>query len=379
MKLPLDKIKVLDFTRLIPGPWGARLLADMGAEVTKVEDSKRPDTINDYPPYEFDGESSLSILVNLHKKRLCLDFSHKKAKAILKEIIKNSDVLLESFRPGVMKRYGLDAKTLHRINPKLIYVSITGYGQNSNLSHQAGHDLNFMAVSGMLNLFTNSNQSLQKTLPSYPFADFVGGGLMAAMKIVLALYERNLGKRKIYIDHGMVENLVELHPELLTRQKLPFEMLSGTLARYHVYSAIGGELFALAALEDKFWHVFCKKADVPHLSHIGFDAKKNKKAITELEKLFKQNTAQFWRNFCKKNDVCLTPVQNKTDLQKQGYLKPITIQCGTKKIKGAINKTETRKQAKYAKKCQDSVAILKKLGYSAKEIKTMQLEKIIGE
>ncbi len=296
---------VLDFSRLIPGPFCTKILADMGARVIKIEDKNRPDGIRLLAATAY--KNPFDDYLNGKKKRLILDWQ---ATADVKKIlvlVKKADVLVESFRPGVMAALGFSAVKLHKINPGLIYVSLTGYGQKGELAQKAGHDINFMAESGMLKDFL-------PVLPRFQIADFVGGGLFAALEILAAMIAQ---KKRLKIDVSMTDSLKYLaaHQDLFGMNDV-MRLISGKLARYHLYESADGVTIALGALEEKFWQRFCEALEgaggsrtaPTRLSSVGFDPQKNQEAILELQKVFAAHDAKYWKRFSNKHDVCLTVV-----------------------------------------------------------------------
>jgi len=200
----LKGIKVLDFSTLLPGPLASLFLAETGAEVIKIEKPLIGDEMRSSYPKWNDESISFSML-NRGKKSLCLDLKDKNSLKVLKPLIEKADILIEQFRPGVMKRLGLDYANIKKINNKIIYVSITGYGQTGPKKMLAGHDLNYIGNTGLLSLSMGSNENT--TVPPALVADIAGGSYPAIINILLALRKRDLHQTGSYLDISMSDNL----------------------------------------------------------------------------------------------------------------------------------------------------------------------------
>lgn len=368
---PLKGIRVLDFSRLIPGPFCTKILSDLGAEVVKIEDKNRPDDIEKFAPVSRDGISVLGLYLNKNKKRLAIDFKAPKGRQILKKLILKSDVLVESFRPGVMGRLGLAAGAVHKINPRIVYASITGYGQRSLHSRKAGHDLNFMAASSFLNHVPGG-------VPGYQFADFVGGGLFAALMIQAALMEP--GKKRKRVDISMTDVLVYLKGHhLFSGKPVDLGPIEGRWARYQVYRTRDKKWVVLGALEDKFWHRFCDVIERPRFKKQGCGGPGDRRVREALKRVFAERTARFWKALGKKHDICLTVVSDKKDLVRDGYLKkgPIRLNDATKEFYQPRLLSSRSGRPGLRKFGADNRPVLKELGYSAREIDALAREGII--
>jgi len=194
----LDGIKVLDFTRLLPGPLATYILAHLGAEIIKVEDTQTGDMTRYIPPIT-DGKGAVFSFLNAGKKSLSLDLKTKEGKAVIERIIPKVDVIVEGFRPQIMRKLGLDFESVKKINPKIIYCSISGYGQTGPLSYKSGHDLNYISFSGIQRMFISDEKGIA-VLPQIQIAD-ISGALLACIGILDALVEREEKRkfcRKIY-------------------------------------------------------------------------------------------------------------------------------------------------------------------------------------
>jgi len=269
--LALDDITVLDFSTLLPGPLCTLLLAEAGARVIKIE---RPggEDLRHYTP-KLGEDSAAFTLLNRGKEALALDLKDPAAVEHIGALVESADVLVEQFRPGVMQRLGLDYATLARRNPRLIYCSITGFGQTGPKAHVAAHDLNYQAQAGFLALGAELEGA--PTLPCAPIADIAGGAYPAVMNILLALRQRARTGQGCYLDIAMTENLFTLMPAGLGSglgcgqwPQAGAEQLTGGSSRYQVYRTGDDQALAVAPLEDKFWQAFLARIGLPELADV---------------------------------------------------------------------------------------------------------------
>jgi alpha-methylacyl-CoA racemase len=258
----LDGTLVLDFTTLLPGPFATQLLAQAGARVIKIE---RPggDELRSYEPRIGDEAACFAIL-NHGKQCVTADLKAKEDRDRVLALAGECDVLVEQFRPGVLERLGLGYDSLRAVNPAIIYCSISGYGQTGPLAATAGHDLNYLAASGLLSLVD------QPVLPPVLIADLAGGAQPAVIEILLALSRRSRTGEGARIDVSMTHNLLNLIPCQVARGFLTRnwpssgdDLVTGSSARYQLYRASDGGTVAVAALEDRFWRRFCELTDLP--------------------------------------------------------------------------------------------------------------------
>ncbi|GAA4617686.1 fatty-acid-CoA racemase [Saccharopolyspora hordei] len=293
---PLAGIRVLDMTRLAPGPYGSMLLADLGAEVIVIGG----------------GRSGLPVpALSRGKEFITLDLKTDEGRAALHRLVAESDVFMEGFRPGVADRIGAGYAELSEINRRLVYCSVTGYGQTGPLAGRAGHDINYLAIGGALGTFGPADGP--PVPPLNLVADFAGGGLLAAFGIVGALYERERSGHGQYLDAAMVDgvlsmmgmNFVDWGGRSLPRRGEG--VLAGSMPAYRCYACADGGYVAVGALEDAFFANLWKALDlgeVPnHLDPTNWDV------ITErLETSFRNRTRAEWTEFFAEVDACVTPV-----------------------------------------------------------------------
>ena len=308
----LSDIKVLDFSTLLPGPLASLFLSEMGAEVIKVERLKFGDEMRRKTP-EIDGTNVSFAILNRGKKSIEIDLKNDHQTDKLKNLIKEVDIVLEQFRPGVMKRLGLDYDTIKIINPKIIYVSITGYGQEGPKSNFAGHDLNYIGDTGLLNLSMGKEDNT--VVPPALIADIGAGSYPAIMNILLALRKRDLNKEGSYIDISMTDGLFTFMFWALGKGFSKNEWsqnsdyyLSGGSPRYNIYETKDKRYLAVAPIEDRFWNKFCEIID---LDITYKDQKKTDQEIMEkVRSIIKTKTSGYWGKVFKKADCCCTVVKS---------------------------------------------------------------------
>ena len=312
LKGSLEGIKVIDFSTLLPGPLASLFLSETGAEVIKIEKPGVGDEIRLSNPQW--GEQSVSFsLLNRGKKSLSLDLKDPKNLKILIPILKEADIIIEQFRPGVMKRLGLDYESIKKINQDIIYVSITGYGQYGPKSMVAGHDLNYIGNAGLLSI--SMGRENDTVVPPALVADIAGGSYPAVINILLALRKRDLNKEGSYIDLSMTENLFPFMfwglGSGFAHNKWPGNsdgVLSGGSPRYNIYKTSDGSYVAAAPLEDRFWNKFCEAIELPK----KFIKMQNdqEKVIEEIRKIIGQKEKNYWLDVFNKADCCCSIVKS---------------------------------------------------------------------
>ncbi|GIS10432.1 MAG: CoA transferase [Alphaproteobacteria bacterium] len=312
LKGSLEGIKVIDFSTLLPGPLASLFLSETGAEVIKIEKPGVGDEIRLSNPQW--GEQSVSFsLLNRGKKSLSLDLKDPKNLKILIPILKEADIIIEQFRPGVMKRLGLDYESVKKINQDIIYVSITGYGQYGPKSMVAGHDLNYIGNAGLLSI--SMGRENDTVVPPALVADIAGGSYPAVINILLALRKRDLNKEGSYIDLSMTENLFPFMfwglGSGFAHNKWPGNsdgVLSGGSPRYNIYKTSDGNYVAAAPLEDRFWNKFCEAIELPK----KFIKMQNdqEKVIQEIRKIIGQKEKNYWLDVFNKADCCCSIVKS---------------------------------------------------------------------
>jgi alpha-methylacyl-CoA racemase len=310
----LRGVRILDLTRLLPGPFCTMLLADLGADVIKLEAPLGGDYARWYPPHIGEGAASMGAFfasINRGKRSLTLDLKRPAGRALLLRLVETADVLVESFRPGVMERLGLGPDALAERKPELVYCAISGYGQDGPYRDRAGHDLNYLALAGALE--QTGPRGGHPLVAGYQLADIAGGGLYAALGILAALFDRQRSGRGARLDISMTEGALTFMGPLAARlragQPLPdrgADQLSGGLPCYRVYATRDGGHMALAALEPKFWASFCHLVGKPEWVSAGHFA--DSPIHSEVEALFASRDRDDWTALLAEHDVCCEPV-----------------------------------------------------------------------
>jgi alpha-methylacyl-CoA racemase len=280
---PLDGCLVVDFSTLLPGPLATLLLAEAGAEVITIE---RP------------GSSQMAALGQLSrgKTRLVLDLKNPDDHQRLQPLLERADVLVEQFRPGVMSRLGLGYEDVAAINPKIVYCSITGYGQEGPRSGVAGHDLNYIAETGLLSLSMGTVSN--PVIPPALIADIAGGSYPAVINILLALRGRDRTGRGRHLDVSMTDNLFTL--------TLGSPVITSGSPRYRLYATRDGRMLAVGALEQKFWDAFCEIVSLD--ARLRDDSIDPAATASRVAELIAQETADTWARRIAGRDCCCSIV-----------------------------------------------------------------------
>ncbi len=313
MSLPLKGLKVLDFTTLLPGPYATHLLADMGAEVLRVESPTRTDLLKLIPPY-VGRVSAAHATINRNKKSIAIDLKHDKATSVIEKLLEHYDVIIEQFRPGVMSRLGLGYELLSKKFPKLIYCSITGYGQTGKMRDRAGHDINYLALSGLASY--SGTEQTGPVLSSTQIADLAGGSHHAVMSILAAVIARqstNLGQ---YLDISMTDAAFSLNTmfgaNALANGKDPelgSEMLNGG-SFYGYYKTVDERYLSIGSLEPAFAKQLLSTLKLETFSaKMASQSPVDQNEIKEaIQKKIETQTLAHWVEAFSNVDACVEPV-----------------------------------------------------------------------
>lgn len=311
---PLTGLRVLDLTRLLPGGYATCLLADLGADVVKVEEPGRGDYIRWMPPMAGDVSAN-HVALNRNKRSMTLNLKSAEGRAVFEALVPSFDVVVESFRPGVMDRLGVGWNALSRLHRRLVYCAITGYGQDGPRSGAAGHDVDYAAYAGILSITGEADG--RPVIPGVQMGDLAGGGMSAVIAILAALRKRDATGEGDFCDVSMTDGLVSwlsIHAaSYFTTGEVPRagEMhLSGAYPCYRIYPAADGWL-AVGALEPQFWSALCESIGRADLADDGFAVgERRNEVIAELEDLFGTRTRAEWMEHFGDADVCVAPVND---------------------------------------------------------------------
>lgn len=310
---PLRGVRVLDLTRLLPGPVATLHLADLGADVIKIEDH----AAGDYARTMGEGADGVSVFfrcVNRNKRGLRLDLKQAAGRDVFLRLARDADIVVESFRPGVSDKLGIGYEAVRAINPRIVYCAISGYGQTGPLAMAAGHDLNYVGFSGVLEQIGVDGG--RPAIPNLQIGDLLGGALSGVMGILAALFDAQRCGKGRFVDVAMSEAVLahNLFPLFALQSEAGLakrggDMLSGGDAGYGVYATADGRYMAVAPLEEKFWHRFCDALDRPAWkARHGARGEDACALRSELETLFASRTQAHWSRFFADVDCCVTPV-----------------------------------------------------------------------
>lgn len=307
----LEDVKVIDLSQYIPGPFATRQLADLGANVIKIE-PPAGDPMRRFMSTKEDDASAVYRHIN-RGKRLCrLDLKLDEDRAILERLLKDADVLLESYRPGVLERLGFSRARLEQINPALIHCALSGYGQTGPYHLRAGHDINYMASSGMLAV----SGTAENPVSNYPPLADHAGAMQASTAILAALYGRSKSGEGAYLDISLFESALAWNylPILTDSHARAENILNGGAACYNVYQSLDNAFISLAALEPHFWQRFCEAVKQPQWVSRQQESLPQKELIADLQEMFTSKTIAYWNKLFEEVDCCYEPVLGPSDL-----------------------------------------------------------------
>lgn len=309
----LDGLKILDFSTLLPGPFATLMLADMGAEVLKISSAGKADIVADYPPFiEGTDISASQAWLGRNKKTMFLNLKTEEGRSIVKELVKEYDIVMEQFRPGVMDRLGLGYEDLRAVNPAVIYCSLTGYGQSGPLRDAAGHDINYMSRSGIISHAGRKTEG--PSLMNFQIADIAVGSLNSVIGILAAINHRRNTGRGQFIDVAMMDGCVPFNSidgaAFLVSGRQPAregERLNGGCI-YDFYQTKDGEYMSVGSLEPKFWKQFCTAIGREDLIEGSVWPQNISEVKSEIRGIFKTKTRDEWVEIFSHYDACVQPV-----------------------------------------------------------------------
>lgn len=328
----LKGIKVLDLSRLLPGPYCSMILADHGAEVVAIEDSR------------FRQDGLFFSEINRNKRHMSLNLKTGKGVEIFHELVLTADVVLEGFRPGVVHRLGVDYETLRKLNPRLIYCSITGYGQSGPKKDEVGHDVNYLSTAGVLNMI--GCREGEPTIPAVQIADIAGGSMQAAIGILLALFARERSGRGQYIDISMTDGILGLLtlPRFFEQERgekpARSDMtLSHRFGCYNTYRTKDNRFLTIGAVENRFWKKLCEHLDAPQYIVLQYDRERRLEIINWLREMFIGKTLAEWEAELSGLDVCFSSIATLDEVMKSQLFREREMVCDYQTSEGNILKT----------------------------------------
>ncbi len=368
----LSGITVIDLSRLLPGPYCSMILADHGARVIAIE-SRR-----------FIADGLFFNTVNRNKEHMTLNLKTSRGKKIFFQLIEKADVVMEGFRPGVVERLGVDYASVRKANPKIIYCSISGYGQTGAFVDRVGHDVNYLSYAGVLNLMGEPDRP--PSIPGIQIADIAGGGMNAAIGILLALFARQNTGSGQYIDISMTDGMVAFLPAALHFQQQTGQdprradaLLSHRYACYNTYETADGRYLSIGAVENRFWQRLCDHFGVPEYAALQYDDSRRKEILDYMRSTFKKKTLAAWDNELAKLEICFGRVQTFSEMiadplfrEREMILEMAGI-TGQKQMAIGVPVKLSDTPGSVRKAAVDfgesTASILQELGYSEKEIK----------
>lgn len=392
--MPLKDIKVIDLTRLLSGPYATMTLADLGAEVIKVETPTGDDTRHLGPPFIGDW-STYFLSINRNKKSISLNLKKEAGKKAFLKLVEDADVVIENFRPGAMERLGLSYEDLRKVNPKIIFASISGFGQEGIYSKRPGYDVLAQGMGGLMSVTGEKDGPPQKA--GFSFAD-LGTGMWVAFGIMVALWERNKTGKGQWIDAALLDTVISWQTYLASsyfatgENPRPLGTEHPNIAPYQAFEASDGH-FIVAIATDEMWRKFKEKIDIDILHDEKFDENKGRvthrdKLIPILQEEFKKRSRKEWEEFFMELGIPVGPVNQLSDILNDPYVferemvvdthHPDIGDIKTLGLPLRFSDMETSLEYSFpAKLGEHSAEILKGVGYSEEEIKEMYEKEVI--
>ena len=375
----LAGIKVVDLSRLLPGPYCSMILADHGARVIAVEDKR------------YEKDLFLSTVYR-NKEHMSLNLKTKKGLEIFYQLVRDADIVLEGFRPGTVEKLGVDYETIREFNPGVIYCSISGYGQDSDYRHKAGHDVNYQALAGVLDLIGEPDRG--PSIPGVQLGDIVGGGLNGALGVIMALFARERNGYGQYIDISMTDGVLGLLPlvlEMSNNGQIAYKrgdsIFAHRYACYNTYPTKDGRYIAVGAVENKFWKNLCEHLGCPEYTAYQYDENKREEIIQVLREKFRQKTLTQWEEELKNLEVCCEAVKNFNEVleeplfRQRGSIQEFEDKNGDTRptlgvpIKFSQDPGELRTPP--ATFGRDTTQIIQELGYREEDIEELQRQGVV--
>ena len=367
----LAGITVIDLSRLLPGPYCSMILADHGARVIAIESK------------QFVSDGLFFNTINRNKEHMTLNLKTSEGKQIFFQLIEKADVVLEGFRPGVVDRLGVDYQSVRKVNPEIIYCSITGYGQNGPFRNQVGHDVNYLSYAGVLNLIGEPDRP--PSIPGIQIADIAGGGMNAAIGISLALYAREKTGRGQYIDISMTDGMIGFLPVALYFQQLTGQdprradaLLSHRYACYNTYETDDGRFLSIGAVENRFWKRLCDHLDVPQYATLQYDDSRRREILDFMRSTFKKKTLDEWNTELADLEICWGRVQTFSEVlddplfREREMILELQGKAGEKQVAIGVpvklSDTPGSVRSAAVDFGESTTAVLKELGYTQDQI-----------
>ncbi len=376
----LSGTTVIDLSRLLPGPYCSMILADHGARVIAIEDKR------------FLADGLFMNIINRNKEHMSLNLKTEQGKEIFFRLIQKADVVMEGFRPGVVDRLGVDYKTVRGVNPRIVYCSITGYGQTGPYRDRVGHDANYLSYAGVLDLIGEPDRP--PSIPGVQIADIAGGGMNAAIGILLALIAREKTGYGQYIDISMTDGMVGFLPAVMFFHQLTGRepkrgdtILSHRYACYNTYETADGRFLSIGAVENRFWQQLCETLDVPQYASLQYDDQRRQEILDFMCTTFKKKTLAEWEMVLGDLDICWGRIQSLAEVlddplfREREVVVEIEGRDGKKSktlgVPVKLSDTPGAVRTPPVDFGENTVAILGALGYTSQEIEALAEKQVI--
>jgi crotonobetainyl-CoA:carnitine CoA-transferase CaiB-like acyl-CoA transferase len=389
--LPLETIRILDLSRLAPGPFCSMMLGDLGADVLLIE---RPAEAKSTPQPGIDEHRvAAHNVLRRNKRSLVLNLREPEGREVFYKLADRTDVVLEGFRPGVVKRLGVDYETLRVRNPRLVYCSISGYGQWGPYAQMVGHDINYISIGGALGMIGWPGQP--PAIPMNVIADFAAGGMHAAYAILAALLSRDRTGRGQYVDIAMSDSVVYLLASIAgdvlaggDSPKPGSTTQNGSAPYYNVYQCSDGRWLSVGSVEPRFFANLCRVLDCEHYINYQDDPSKLEEIAQHFRKRFLMMTRDEWFEVLKQTDICAAPVYTMEEALRDPHnlARRMVVEVQHSKL-GAIRQpgiatklSETPGEIRMPGRVpgQDTDEVLKSIGYDAAKIASLRESGIVA-
>jgi len=388
--MPLTGIRVVDLSRYAPGPFCTMLLADLGADVIVVEE---PPNVGRRVDREIGGDERAQAFLPMgrNKRSIALDLKDDRMCQAFFRLVDKADVVVEGYRPGVAQRLGVDYEAVHERNPRVVYCSVSGYGQTGPHARLPGHDLNYISLAGMLGMIGWPGQP--PTIPLNVLADFAGGGLYAAFAVLAAVISRGHSGRGQYIDMAMTDGVLSLAclaaSDYFASGEAPRPgkyFLNGSLPCYNVYQTADEKWLSVACMEPWFWKKLCQALGCDEYAAEQFNPEKYEQMFSYLRERFKQKNRDAWFAELKDDDICVTPVYDLEEALEDRHtaVREMIAQVehptyGTIRQIGVAPKfseTPGRVRTLAPKPGEHTEEVLREIGFSAEEVADLQAGRV---
>ena len=396
---PLEGIKVLDLSLLAPGPFCTMVLGDLGADVLRIEQpgggrfAQQLRTAGHEASERAMKRQAAFDAHNRNKDCICLNLKHEEARRIFYKLSETADVVVEGFRPGVIKRLGVDYDTIRKINPRIVYCSVSGYGQDGPYQGLAGHDINYVSIAGALGIIGDRNGT--PVIPYNILADYAGGGMHAAIGIMAALMARQRTGKGQYVDISMTDGVLYLMASVVSRYFADGEVpqrgwsrLNGGAPDYQVYRCKDGKYLSVGCIEPWFYQNLCKALGVEELADHQGNEGKQPEIEAAFGEVFKSRTRDEWWEYLRQWDVAVAKIYSMDEVFTDPQILHREMKVEAGRLEGEavyqvgigpkLSETPGSIRRLGATLGEDTDSVLKELGYTSEEVKLLREQGVVG-